>query len=331
MAVSHSVFEFPLPLGETIDFMTPTEKLFVLSHLGIPAIDTSAWTLDLAGLLATSISLRYEDLGDFPQKRLCTVHQCAGNPLDPMTPTRTIANVEWRGVLLRDILERCGVKRSCTHVWAFGADFGQFGIPPHTSPPQEHYVKDLPLDYALNHDVMVVTHLNGEPLPEKHGYPARLVAPGHYGHNSVKWLCRVEAADRRADGYFTTELYNDPASGTEKAKPAWAIAPESIIVSPSHANEFSDPEMTVWGWAWSASGVRCVDITFDGGRSWVSADVAPREQQSWQRFSYRWQIDGSGVYHIGSRATNSEGQSQPLADARNAVHTVRVVCNLRSA
>lgn len=330
MAVPHPVFEFPLPLGETTDFLTPTEKLFVLSHLGIPTIERAAWTLAMAGLLETPMSLRFADLEQFQPKRLCTIHQCAGNPLEPTKPTRTIANVEWSGVLLRDILERCGVKNSCTYVWAFGADFGTFGVPPNASPPQEHYVKDLPLDYVMHHDVIVATHLNGEPLPAKHGYPARLVVPGHYGHNSVKWLCRLEAADRRADGYFTTELYTDAGGDGEKPRPAWAIAPESIIVSPRHASALNDAEIVVWGWAWSATGVRSVDLTFDGGRSWVAADVAPRKQASWQRFSYRWQVGGSGVYVLGSRATNRDGLSQPLEGARNAIHTVRVACDMQS-
>jgi DMSO/TMAO reductase YedYZ molybdopterin-dependent catalytic subunit len=115
-----------------------------------------------------------------------------------------IANVEWRGVLLREILALARVEPSCRYIWAYGLDHGTF----YSSPHQEHYVKDLPLDYVMKHDVIVATHLNGEPLSPKHGFPARIVAPGYYGTNSVKWLCRVEAANRRANGHFTRELHN---------------------------------------------------------------------------------------------------------------------------
>jgi DMSO/TMAO reductase YedYZ molybdopterin-dependent catalytic subunit len=148
---------------------------------------------------------------------LRAAHQCAGNPLEPTKPARTIANVEWRGVLLRDILQRVEVSPTCRYIWAYGQDCGSF----YGSPYQEHYVKDLPVDYVMQEDVLVATHLDGEPLPLKHGFPARVVAPGYYGTNSVKWLCRLEAAERRANGYFTNELYNDPAADGVGTKPVW--------------------------------------------------------------------------------------------------------------
>ena len=51
--------------------------------------------------------------------------------------------------------------------------------------------------------------MNGVPLQEKHGAPMRLVVPGFYGTNSVKWLSEICVQDIRASGHFTTDLYND--------------------------------------------------------------------------------------------------------------------------
>jgi sulfane dehydrogenase subunit SoxC len=65
------------------------------------------------------------------------------------------------------------------------------------------FVKDLPLDRAAA-DVLIAYEMNGSPLRPENGYPARLVVPGYYGTNSVKWLTRLTLADARAAGPFTT-------------------------------------------------------------------------------------------------------------------------------
>ena len=66
------------------------------------------------------------------------------------------------------------------------------------------------MDRLSHGDVLLAYEVNGAPLDALHGYPLRLLVPGYYGTNSVKWLSRLELADRRADGPFTTLLYNDP-------------------------------------------------------------------------------------------------------------------------
>jgi DMSO/TMAO reductase YedYZ molybdopterin-dependent catalytic subunit len=318
MAISEPVLEWPLPIEQTTDFFTPSDKLFVLAHLGVPRIEKELWKLDIAGLVGRPQSLRYEDLEQLAPVTLRAAHQCAGNPLDPTKPARTIANVEWRGVLLRDLLKRAEVLPTCRYIWAYGQDCGAF----FSTPYQEHYVKDLPIDYVMNDDVLVATHLNGEPLPLKHGFPARVVAPGFYGTNSVKWLCRLEAADRRANGYFTRELYNDPAEDGAGTKPVWRIEPESLIVSPANDGVLNAGEVTISGWAWAPTEVDSVEISTDGGKTWHGAALDGKRDASWQRFRYAWAPTTAGRYEVMSRATDRKGRTQPLDGARNAVHTI---------
>ena len=320
LAVQEPVLEFPLSPETNTDFMTPSEKLFVLAHLGVPRIRSDAWSLDIVGLVGSPRSLRYGDLAQFTPKTVATTLQCAGNPLEPTRAMRLIANVEWRGVLLRDILEQAQVARSCRYIWGFGLDYGTFFSSPH----QEHYVKDLPMEYVATHDVIVATHLNGELLSPKHGFPARIVAPGYYGTNSVKWLCRIEAADRRANAYFTKELYNDRIPGSDAAKPVWEIEPESLIVSPGKGRELKASAIVISGWAWSTSDITSVELSTDGGKTWAAAEVEPRKGPTWQRFRHRWIPNRAGQYALLSRATDRIGRSQPLDGARNSVHRVDV-------
>jgi len=324
MAVPESFMEFPLPLEQSTEFMTPSEKVFVLAHLGVPQIESDSWSFDLVGLVGSPRSLRYAALAQFAPTTVRSFHQCAGNPLEPTKAMRIIANVEWRGVLLRDILEQGQIAPSCRYIWAYGLDYGTFKAPSYSSPYQEHYVKDLPIDYVMNHDVIIATHLNGEPLSPKHGFPARIIAPGYYGTNSVKWLCRVEATDRRANAYFTQELYNDRLPGSDVPKPVWEIEPESIIVNPGTGSELRAADVLIWGWAWSPTEIESVKVSTDGGETWAAAEVEPKKSASWQRFVSQWAVSRAGHCELLSRATDRNGRTQPLDGARNSVHRVDV-------
>gem|GEM_PF-1241704 len=211
---------------------TPTADLFVLCHLGVPLLDADAWSLTIDGLVARPLGLSFSDVTAYPRCTITSFHQCAGNPLQPCEPTRRIANVRWSGARLSDILRDCGPAPEAHYLWAYGADYGEFGGIYHQA-----YVKDVPLARVPS-DVVIAYELNGAPLPAEHGFPARLVVPGFYGTNSVKWLTRMTVAETRAPGPFTTRWYTDPvpnAAGGDSGKtvPVWSVAPESVIVSPA--------------------------------------------------------------------------------------------------
>jgi sulfane dehydrogenase subunit SoxC len=320
MAVATPVLEFPLAPAQNTAFVTPSDKLFVLAHLGVPRLDVETWRVDVLGQVATPLSMDYAELAGLPQTVVTTVFQCAGNPQVPTQAFRVVANAEWRGVLLRELLARAGVAPSCTHVWLYGQDHGSYPGAPY----QEHYVKDLPLDYVLLHDVIVATHLNGEPLTAAHGFPARIVAPGFYGTNSVKWLCRIEAADRRANGLFTRELYNDASVDADAPAPVWHIAPESLIVTPGDGAVLSAEDVTIAGWAWAFDEIAAVAVSTDDGATWTPAQVTPRQAGAWQRFTCPWSPARVGPHALLCRATDRQGRAQPLAGARNAVHRIEV-------
>lgn len=320
MAVATPVLEFPLAPAQNTAFLTPTDKLFVLAHLGVPRLDEATWRVDVGGQVTTPLSLGYAELASMPQTGVTTVFQCAGNPQAPTQALRVVANAEWRGVLLRELLARAGVAPCCTHVWLYGQDHGSYPGTPY----QEHYVKDLPLDYVMQHDVLVATHLNGEPLRAAHGFPARIVAPGFYGTNSVKWLCRIEAADRRANGLFTRELYNDASVDADQPAPVWHIAPESLIVTPGDGAALSAEDVTIAGWAWAFDEIVAVAVSVDDGATWTPAEVTPRQASAWQRFTCPWSPMRAGPHALLCRATDRQGRTQPLAGARNAVHRVEV-------
>lgn len=332
-----TVLRFPLEPHALTSEVTPARDLFVLAHLGVPRIDPGTWFLDLCGLLARPRRLSLAELQSLPSRAIEAFLQCAGNPAAPKVPARLIANVVWRGVELRTLLDAAGVRAPARFVWSFGLDRGEFlGV---KSGP---YLKDLPLERALTGDVLVAYELNGQPLPAEHGFPARLVVPGYYGTNSVKWLYRIEVADRRAEGPFTTTFYNDTVTGAlgQRSQPVWNVAPESVIVSPAPGAVIQLPagreSVEIQGWAWADAGVAQVEVSCDAGRTWAIARLAAPHERSWQRFSLDWtpRASGRGGAGVGAeataeielqcRATDREGRTQPSDGARNAVHKVTV-------
>lgn len=319
MKSTELVTDYKLDPSGMTERVTPAADLFVLAHLGIPDVAVSDWTLRIDGLVNRSLEIDFEQLVNRPKRVIETVHKCAGSPINPSVPTRQVANVHWGGADLRDLLAEAGVMAGATHLWAYGLDSGTFA-----GETLDCYLKDVPLSRVASADVLVAYELNGELLEERHGAPARLLVPGFYGTNSVKWLRRVHVADRRADSLFTNRFYNDPIPGSTSTRPVWEIAPESVIVSPGPDDALSLGLATIWGWAWSDSDVRLVEVSTDGGVSWHVAELEERRQRSWQRFGYAWRTDVPGAYELCSRAVDANDETQPMDGARNAIHRVKV-------
>jgi len=302
---------------DLVSYITPDERLFLVTHMSLAEIDPSMWSLEVGGMVAMERSFTLDDLQSLPQHRVISVHECAGSPLTPREPKRRVGNVEWCGVRLSDVLELCEVSPDASYVWSQGLEWGEFaGL------KNEPFVKDLPIDKALSSEVLLALGMNGEPLSSARGGPVRLVVPGWYGTNSVKWIGRITLAAARAPGPYTTKFYNDEAP--EGRRPVWAIAPESVIVTPAPDDRIYAGEPTpVSGWAWSEAGVALVEVSVDGGNHWLRAALGERDGFSWQRFEVVCRFP-SGHHTIAVRCFNADGQAQPETSARNAIHVVTI-------
>jgi DMSO/TMAO reductase YedYZ molybdopterin-dependent catalytic subunit len=207
---------------------------------------------------------------------------------------------------------------------SYGADYGEF-----SGVVVDAFVKDLPIARVAS-DVLITYEMNGSPLAPERGFPVRLVAPGFYGTNSVKWLVRMILADARSTGPFTTRWYNDPVldeAGRETGDvtPVWSIAPESVIVSPSPGEAVAmSKECEMWGWAWADGGVRAVEVRTGDDAPWRRAELEAQRGREWQRFSVSWTPSQCGAVVLASRAEAKSGLVQPAAGRRNSIYEVPV-------
>ena len=317
------VRRIPLAPHGMQDRLTRIEDAIVLCHLGVPRISRDAWSLAIDGLVRRPRTLTFLDLMQLERVTVTSVHQCAGSPLAPLAPTQRVCNLTWSGARLGDLLAQCEPLPSARFVWSNGADYGDFaGV------SVDAYAKDLPIE-RVKSDVLLAYEMNGEPLTPEHGFPVRLVVPGFYGTNSVKWLTRVTLAQERAPGPFTTRWYNDPVQdgpgpANGPTTPVWAIAPQSVIVAPApDAIIAAAKPIEIWGWAWADGGVVKAEVRVDDD-DWMRAALEPPSGRAWQRFTFSWTPKKSALTTLASRASGATGECQAEGGRRNAVYTVDV-------
>lgn len=313
----------PSPPGhELTDYLTSDALLFETIHMGAPIVDVNKWRLVVDGWVDSPMSFTWDQLRSMPSASVVAFHECFGSPLKPAdSPVHRIGNVKWTGVPLRDLLRSAGVKSGATHVWSDGLDQGEFG-----GITVDRYQKDLPMEKAVSSEVLVAYAINDEPLSIKRGGPVRLVVPGYFGTNSTKWLCRISVQDRRSPSPFTTVLYNEveEENGRKVIRPVWQVTPHSFITSPHNHQSLKAGLTKICGWAWSGSVIRSVELSIDEGHSWSLATVQTRVDMEWQFFQSFIKLP-SGTWEILCRATNANGDQQPLIGRRNEVKRLTVI------
>ena len=319
-----TTYRHRVPAHELVARITSSSDVFGLAHFGVARISPETYRLHVGGMVERPAVLSLKEIHDLPKVEVEAFIKCAGFPHDHTIATRNVSNAVWGGARLFDVLSKVGVRAGASFVWFYAPDHGSYA---HYS--ADCYVKDIPLARASSDDVLLAYELNGNPLTPEHGFPLRLFVPGYYGTCSVKWLCRIEVSDKRATHLFTSELYNDPVlmpSGrpsSEKA-PVWEVAPEALITHPAAHAVLPKGPIFVTGWSWGCAEIDFVEISVDSGATWQRVRAEPRHQMSWQKFSFEWSPAEAGEVDIWARAVDRNGITQPIKDARNAIHKIKV-------
>jgi len=200
--------------------ITPTEYHYIRSNFAVPAHEGA---LEIGGAVANPITLTLPDLRAMPAVERAVTLECAGNGRLATRPLPTgepwgdyaVSTALWTGVPLRHILEQAQPDVGAVEVLARGADHGAYhlsAILADTDQQDLTFERALSLAVATDEatDVLIAYEMNGSALPAEHGFPARLVVPGFYGTNSVKWITRMTLAEGRAAGPFTTRAGRTP-------------------------------------------------------------------------------------------------------------------------
>jgi len=307
------------PLELLTDYLTPNELFFVRSHWIPRTPDPKTWRLMVDGEVENPSAFSLADIRRMPVTEVTCVLQCAGNGRALYTPTLpgvqwrygAVGNARWRGVRVRDLLERVHVKSTALQLHAFGTD-----DPPDKVPP---FHRSIEMTKAMD-DAILAYEMNGEPLPLPHGAPLRLIVPGWAGDHWMKWVTKLSPQPEAAKGFYMETAYRYPlnpgAPGVtfkpEEMKPLTELFVKSnITTAPAKARV--GKKVAIKGFAFSgAPDITKVELSDDDGATWHDATLDPRHSPyAWRLWSFDWTPSKAGKSAILARATDSRGEVQP--------------------
>jgi len=301
--------------------VSPTGNHFIRSHFAAPQINFSDWSLLVTGDVENPLDLRYDDLLKMPSHEILSVMECAGNSRSTMQPPAEgvqwdnggVGVSRWKGVPVKTLLEQASLKSVATDVLFEGADSG---TEPHGDGPM-CYAMSVPLEKLMEPDTILAYEINGEALPKDHGFPLRLLVPGWYGMASVKWLTKITVMDHPNGGFHEMDYRIYPATDgiTDAQKErVTSLKVKSLISTPTKGSIVSPGLHKIKGVAWSGDGsITKVEVSTDDDRTWHSAKLEePCGTYSWQHWEYDWEATCLGHSLLRSRATDSQGNVQPM-------------------
>ncbi|WP_255171529.1 sulfite oxidase [Natrononativus amylolyticus] len=339
------------------NWLTPIEEHFVCHRNDMPAIDADSWTVSLTGEFEGALSMAAIK-HEYPTVAVAHTMECAGNGRGQHRPEtgsvqwgfEAAGTAFWTGTPVSTILRDHDVDAAAGRwLTAVGGD---------PSDGDDVFARSIPLSKALD-DCILAYEMNGQPLPREHGYPVRLLVPGWYGVNSVKWLEEL----RVMDSMVVEGALERPGTHADWQQRAYRIHPRgtepevhetvetgdtweqlegavdspytfdsnvmSVIGSPDGESPVARSEsvVEVRGVAWAGDDeVERIEVSTDGGAQWHDAELyGPSYAGAWRLFRYDWRAQ-PGTHTLVSRATDELGRRQPARisdpdDWREALET----------
>jgi sulfite dehydrogenase (cytochrome) subunit A len=330
--------------------LTPNDAFFVRYHLTAspPAAEVlrpEVFRVAIKGAVRQPLTLSVAELKQqFDPVEIVAVNQCSGNGRGFFKPrvsggqlgNGAMGNARWKGVRLRDVLNKAGLAATAKQITFDGLDKSLL-------PQTPDFVKALDIDHALSPDVLLAYEMNGEELPWLNGYPLRLVVPGCYGTYWLKHLHEITVIDKVFDGFWMSTAYRipdnacactPPGSTPNKTIPISRYNVRSFITNPTEGQKLrSGVQTLVKGIAFDGGeGITEVLFSPDSGRTWRETQLGKDlGKYSFREWSIAFTPPKPGMYDLNVKATNRIGQSQPSEPLwnpagymRNVVETVRV-------
>jgi DMSO/TMAO reductase YedYZ molybdopterin-dependent catalytic subunit len=274
--------------GRIVQPITPNDQFYcVTKNVVDPQVQASFWRLEVTGLVQTPQTYRLARLKSLPAVTQETTLMCISNGLD----AGLMSNALWKGVPMGVLLDAAAPLPGAAKVRLHGVD---------------NYTDTFPLEKAMNPTTLVVYEMNGEPLPNRHGFPARVILPGYFGEKSVKWITRIEVADESAIGFYEKQGWG----------PNFIIPTRSRFDQPDHESVFNMEAtragIVVRGVAFGGDrGISRVEVSLDDGAKWQEVTIDyPGTKLTWSLWSYHWRPAAPDNYNLVVRAIDGEGTVQ---------------------
>jgi DMSO/TMAO reductase YedYZ molybdopterin-dependent catalytic subunit len=327
---------------------TANDAFFVRWHLAdVPTrVDGTTFQIKVHGRVKQPMTLTVADLkNNFESVEIAAVCQCSGNSRGLFNPrvaggewaNGAMGNALWKGVRLRDILNKAGIEADAVQVRLNGADGPVL-------PATPDFIKALDMDVALGEDVLLAYSMNGEALPVLNGYPVRLVVPGWFATYWVKMLDDIEVINTTDKNFWMNPAYripDNPCACMEPGQQGVKTVPINRMNVRSFVTSLADGARIRGGYMHEIKGIAFdggygiarVLFSSDGGKHWEEAKLGKDHgKYSFRQWTAAFKPVTGRRYELACLAINNNGESQqqfisrwnPAGYMRNVVETYRV-------
>jgi DMSO/TMAO reductase YedYZ molybdopterin-dependent catalytic subunit len=285
--------------------LTPIENFYIVSkNFTDPTVDGQGWHLSVGGLVDHPQKLSLDQLRALPGVTQYVTMECVSNNVGGAL----MSTGSFGGIRLVDLVAMAGPQAEAAWVAFTGRD---------------GYSESIPLSLVQGApEILVAYDLDGAPLPMGHGFPARMVIPGHYGMKGPKWLDKIDLVSEEARGYWEQQGWDHDA----------VVKTTARFDHPRDGDILKLGPLTLAGVAFAGTrGISKVDYSTDGGATWTAAPIKPPlSKLTWVLWQASWTPASEGPYQLAVRAVDGTGAlqssqaSSSYPSGADGYHRVRV-------
>jgi DMSO/TMAO reductase YedYZ molybdopterin-dependent catalytic subunit len=189
LSVEEGVIQDHRPRGNRLPPGQHLAKGWPVLDLGVhPTIAPDEWRLSVHGEVDHPFVWTWQDFLAQPQVHDVSDFHC-------VTTWSTFDNA-WEGVSFRHIMQTAKLRSDVQFVYFMTYD---------------NYSTNLTLEACDDEDVLLVHTWNGQPLPQEHGGPVRMIVPKRYAWKGAKWIKEIVFLDQDRKGYWEVRGYSNTA------------------------------------------------------------------------------------------------------------------------
>jgi DMSO/TMAO reductase YedYZ molybdopterin-dependent catalytic subunit len=300
-------------LRQLSSFLTPENNFFVVAHYGVPKLDAATWKLDIRGRVANPRSYTLDELKKRARAERTCAFECGGNRGAGIL-NRMIGNARWTGTSLKSLIDAAKPLADAREVISWGADEGEETI--RAEKYRQNFARAMTLEDLARSEAIIAWEMNGAPLTADHGFPVRVVVPGWYGVQNVKWLDGLEVSNERFMGRFQARDYVTIMGRQNGEKTEWietSVTRTRTKSMVARVTRRRGGPLTVFGVAITdGTPLKTVEVQVDEG-PWVAAKLdTPPNPYAWTWFRGEVPAPAAGAHTVASRASDALGRTQPV-------------------
>jgi DMSO/TMAO reductase YedYZ molybdopterin-dependent catalytic subunit len=272
------------PVPGTRPEITPAGDFYRIDiNTRIPAVDGGSWQLEIDGLVDQPTTLTLEDIRARPSVSQYITLSCISNGIGG----DLISTALWTGVRLKDLLDEVGLQPEAQALYIQAVD---------------GYYETVIMEDIMDERTLLVYEMDGQPLPNEHGFPLRIYIPNRYGMKQPKWIVRMEAIADKPQGYWVERGWSETA-----------IMRTTSVIDVVTVESSNNGQSLMGGIAHAGDrGISKVEIQVDDG-PWQEAElrIPPLSPLTWVQWRFEATVP-AGKHIARVRAYDGDGELQVL-------------------